>query len=55
MTFHRRFRTIAGVAAVAVSLIVGYPVQAIIDPDQIDLDEYLAAVGGILSPVPRAA
>jgi AcrR family transcriptional regulator len=45
----------AGVAAVAVSLIVGYPVQAIIDPDQIDLDEYLAAVGGILAPVPRAA
>lgn len=47
--------TAAGVAAVAVSLIVGYPVQAIIDPDQIDLDEYLAAVAGMLATVPRAA
>ena len=47
--------TAEGVAAVAVSLIVGYPVQAIIDPDQIDLDEYLDAVQGILGPVTRAA
>jgi TetR/AcrR family transcriptional repressor of bet genes len=39
---------IAGVAAAAVSLIIGYPVQAMIDPDQFDLEEYLVAVQGIL-------
>ena len=47
--------TAEGVAAVAVSLIVGFPVQAIIDPDQIDLDEYLAAVQRILGAVTQAA
>ncbi len=35
--------TPAGVAASAVSLILGYPVQAIIDPAQLDIGEYLAS------------
>lgn len=38
--------TPAGVAAAAVSLILGYPVQAMIDPEQLDADEYLASVEG---------
>jgi AcrR family transcriptional regulator len=45
----------AGVAAVAVSLIIGYPVQAMIDPDLFDVGEYLAAVQGILGWFPLAA
>jgi AcrR family transcriptional regulator len=45
----------AGVAAVAVSLIIGYPVQAMIDPDQFDIEEYLAAVQGIMGQLARAA
>jgi TetR/AcrR family transcriptional repressor of bet genes len=45
----------AGVAAVTVSLIFGFPVQSIVDPDQLDLEEYLAAVHGILGQFPRAA
>jgi hypothetical protein len=48
-------RMAAGVAAVTVSLIFGYPVQSIIDPDQLDIDEYLAAVHGILGQFPKAA
>src|SRR3954463_8802016 len=32
----------AGVSAVAVSLIIGYPVQAMIDPERVGADEYLA-------------
>jgi AcrR family transcriptional regulator len=47
--------TPAGLAATAVSLIVGYPVQAMIDPDHFDLEEYLAAVDGILGQLPMAA
>jgi hypothetical protein len=47
--------TSAGIAAVAVSLIVGYPVQAIIDPESIDIETYLTAVQGIFSRLPRAA
>jgi AcrR family transcriptional regulator len=50
-----RFGTPDAVAAVAVSLILGYPVQAIIDPDYIDIEEYLAAVKGIFGPFPMAA
>jgi AcrR family transcriptional regulator len=50
-----RFGTPEGLAAVIVSLIVGYPVQAIIDPEHIELDEYLAAVRGILGQFPVAA
>jgi AcrR family transcriptional regulator len=44
-----------GVAAAAVSLILGYPVQAIIDPDQLDLSDYLASVEGIISRQATAA
>jgi AcrR family transcriptional regulator len=50
-----RFGTPAGVAAAAVSLIIGCPVQAIIDPDHFDVGEYLAAVQGILGRLPLAA
>lgn len=47
--------TPAGVAAAAVSLILGYPVQAMIAPEQMDADEYVASVEGILSrPAPAA-
>jgi AcrR family transcriptional regulator len=42
-----RLVTSAGVAAVAVSLIIGYPVQAMIDPDHFDVAEYLSAAKGI--------
>jgi AcrR family transcriptional regulator len=45
----------AGVAAVAMSLIFGYPVQAIIDPDQFDIEEYLAVVQAFLGQLPKAA
>jgi TetR/AcrR family transcriptional regulator, transcriptional repressor of bet genes len=47
--------TPAVVAAAAVSLIIGYPVQAMIDPDHFDLEEYLAAVQGVLGRFPMAA
>jgi hypothetical protein len=50
-----RSGTPAGLAAVAVSLIIGYPVQAMIDPDHFDIDEYLAAVQAILGDFPMAA
>jgi AcrR family transcriptional regulator len=47
--------TPAGVAAAAVSLILGYPVQAMIDPEQLDGGEYLASVEGIVGRPPAAA
>jgi AcrR family transcriptional regulator len=47
--------TPAGVAAAAVSLILGYPVQAMIEPDQMDADEYVASVEGILARQASAA
>ena len=50
-----RFGTPAAVAAVAVSLIIGYPVQAMIDSDHFDVAEYLAGVNGILGRFPLAA
>jgi TetR/AcrR family transcriptional regulator, transcriptional repressor of bet genes len=37
-----------GLAAVAVSFIQGYAVQAMIDPEHFDLEEYLAAVEGLI-------
>ncbi|HEU5041272.1 MAG TPA: TetR/AcrR family transcriptional regulator [Gemmatimonadales bacterium] len=40
--------TPAGVAAAVVSLILGYPVQATIDPGQMDAGEYLASVEGMV-------
>lgn len=50
-----RLGTAAALAATAVSLIIGYPVQAMIDPDHFDVSEYLAAVDGILGQLPMAA
>jgi AcrR family transcriptional regulator len=47
--------TPTGLAATAVSLIIGYPVQAMIDPDHFNIAEYLAAVDGILGQLPLAA
>jgi AcrR family transcriptional regulator len=47
--------TPAGLAATAVSLIIGYPVQAMSDPDHFDVAEYLAAVQGLLGQLPLAA
>jgi AcrR family transcriptional regulator len=47
--------TPAGVAAAAVSLILGYPVQMMIDPDRFDMEEYLAAVQGIIGQLSLAA
>jgi AcrR family transcriptional regulator len=47
--------TPAGLAAMAVSLIIGFPIQAMIDPDHFDVAEYMAAVEGILGQLPAAA
>jgi TetR/AcrR family transcriptional repressor of bet genes len=47
--------TPAGVAAAAVSLIIGYPVQAIIDPAQVDIIDYRASVEGVISRQAPAA
>ena len=45
----------AGLAAVAVSLIIGYPVQTMIDPEWVGPDEYLASVQGVLERLGKAA
>ena len=47
--------TSAGAAAVAVSLIIGYPVQAMIDPERVGAEEYLAAVKSALGNLGIAA
>jgi TetR/AcrR family transcriptional repressor of bet genes len=47
--------TAEGLAAIAVSFINGWAVQTMIDPDRFDLEEYLAAVQGILGRFPLAA
>ena len=47
--------TSAGAAAVAVSLIIGYPVQATIDPERVGAEEYLAAVKSLLGHLGIAA
>jgi hypothetical protein len=39
-----------GLAAVAVSWIHGCAVQAMVDPEHFDSDEYLAAVRGMIDP-----
>lgn len=44
-----------GVAAVTVSLIIGCPVQAMIDPEHFDLEEYFKVVQGILGQPALAA
>ncbi len=48
-------RSSAGLAAVAVSLIIGYPVQAMIDPERVGAEEYLASVQGALEHLGIAA
>jgi AcrR family transcriptional regulator len=45
----------AGVAAVAVSLIIGYPVQAMIDPERVGAEEYLASLRTALGQLGVAA
>jgi AcrR family transcriptional regulator len=45
----------AGLAAVAVSLIIGYPVQTMIDPEWVGPEEYLASVQGVLERLGKAA
>jgi AcrR family transcriptional regulator len=47
--------TPTGWAAMAVSLIIGYPVQAMIGPTQLDLNEYLVSVEGIIGRQATAA
>lgn len=47
--------TSAGSAAVAVSLIIGYPIQAMIDPERVGEEEYLAAVRSALGQLGIAA
>lgn len=47
--------TPAGVAAAAVSLIIGFPVQAMIDPEHFDIREYFATAQEILGQLARAA
>jgi AcrR family transcriptional regulator len=45
----------AGLASVAVSLIIGYPVQAMIDPERVGAEEYLTAVRSALGQLGMAA
>ena len=45
----------AGLAAVAVSLIIGYPVQTMIDPKWVGPEEYLASVHDVLERLGKAA
>jgi len=52
---HTGLATPGGVAAAAVSLVLGYPVQAMIDPEQLDGGEYLASVEGIVGRPASAA
>lgn len=47
--------TPAGIAAAAVSLILGYPVQATFDPAQLDITEYLASGEAVSAPRTAAA
>jgi AcrR family transcriptional regulator len=47
--------TNAGSAAVAVSLIIGYPVQAMIDPEPVAVEQYLAALRGAMAQLGVAA
>jgi AcrR family transcriptional regulator len=51
----RKEEASVGLSAVTVSLIIGCPVQAMIDPEHFDLREYLAVVEGILAQFPLAA
>jgi TetR/AcrR family transcriptional regulator, transcriptional repressor of bet genes len=51
----RHHRSPAGVVAAAVSLIIGYPVQALIDRNNFNVREYFAAVQNILGQLALAA
>jgi TetR/AcrR family transcriptional regulator, transcriptional repressor of bet genes len=44
-----------GLAAIAVSFINGCALQAMIDPDEFDVGEYLTAIEGVLGRLPLAA
>jgi TetR/AcrR family transcriptional regulator, transcriptional repressor of bet genes len=50
-----RETSLAGLSAVAVSLIIGYPVQAMIDPEWVGPEEYLASVQRVLERLGIAA
>jgi len=50
-----RANSSAGLAAVAVSLIIGYPVQTMIDPEWVGPEEYLASAQGVLERLGKAA
>ena len=50
-----RFGTPDSTAAAAISLILGYAVQAIVDPEHCEVDEYLAVVQGLFGRLPKAA
>jgi len=50
-----RFGTPDSTAAAAVSLIMGYSVQAIVDPDHCEVEEYLAVVQALFGRLPKAA
>ena len=45
----------AGLSAVVVSLIIGYPVQSVIDPVGLGTEEYLESIGAALGPSGIAA
>ena len=44
-----------GTAAAALSLIIGYSVQAIVDPEHCEAEQYLAVVQGLLGRLQKAA
>ncbi len=50
-----RYGTPGSTAAASLSLIIGYAVQAIVDPEHCDVEEYLAVVRGIFGRLPAAA
>ena len=50
-----RYGTPTGVAAAVLSLLFGYSVQAIVDPEHSDVAEYMTAVEGILGRLAKAA
>jgi AcrR family transcriptional regulator len=47
--------TPAGLAAAMVSVIIGYPVQSMIDPDRLEVGEYVATAQEILAWLAKAA
>jgi AcrR family transcriptional regulator len=51
----RQFGTPDSTAAAALSLIIGYSVQAIVDPEHCEVEEYLAVVPGIFGRLSVAA